>query len=213
MIGSTGLVGSQVLQDALVAASIDRVYAISRKPIEHPGDKLQVLRCDLDQLPNLTLPADMDAGIICLGTTLKTAGSKEKFLAVDHSGILNFARLCKSHNIRELHLVSSVGASSESPSFYLNTKGKVEQSIIQMNFEALHIYRPSLLLGARKEKRVLEGLGRLAAPLLQFLLRGPLSPYRPISARALSQKILSNLGNNRFQIHQGRSLFTTYQEP
>jgi hypothetical protein len=47
--------------------------------------------------------------------------------------------------------------------------------------------RPSLLLGRRETKRLLEGAGMWLLPKLVFLMQGPLKPYRAIEAGVVAR--------------------------
>jgi uncharacterized protein YbjT (DUF2867 family) len=87
-------------------------------------------------------------------------------------------------------LVSSVDASSRSRSFYLRVKGEVEDRISHMGFEAVHIMRPSFLMGARAERRWGEWLGITAFHAVRFALTGRLSQYRPVEAWAVAQAMV-----------------------
>src|SRR3546814_11701853 len=103
-----------------------------------------------------SIPA-VDAALCGLGTTIRQAGSRQAFHAVDHDAVLAFARLAKAKGARRFAVVSSVGASSRSGTFYLATKGRMEDGLQQFGFERLVILQPSFLLGNRTEKRPGEG--------------------------------------------------------
>ena len=87
-------------------------------------------------------------------------------------------------------LVSSVGADPRSKNFYLRTKGELEQKIAQLGFGALHIFRPSLLLGQRGEFRLGERIVQTAAPLLNAFMVGGLRRYRAIAAATVGKAMV-----------------------
>lgn len=52
-------------------------------------------------------------------------------------------------------LFTAVDANPNSKFFYLRTKGETERDVIVLDFDHTHIFRPSMIMGIRKEK--LEG--------------------------------------------------------
>ena len=88
-------------------------------------------------------------------------------------------------------LVSSVGASRQSGNFYLRVKGEVEDAFEQSGYARLDILRPSLLLGARAERRPAEALAQRLAPAANWLLHGRLKPYRAVDADVLAQAVVA----------------------
>lgn len=91
----------------------------------------------------------------CLGTTLKIAGSKQGFYAVDYEINAHFADLIQDKHIHFL-IVSTLGANANSPIFYNKVKGELEDYIQSLGIEKLSIFRPSLLIGKRSDVRLLK---------------------------------------------------------
>lgn len=140
--------------------------------------------------PELVWDAQPETAISCLGTTLKKAGSKEAFRAVDYDLVIMFAKAAKKAGAKQFISVSSVGASSKSGSFYLRTKGETEAALTDIGFERLDIMRPGLLTGAtRTDSRAGESLAAALAPLTDLLMMGPLKPYRSTPATKLAQAV------------------------
>ena len=132
----------------------------------------------------------VDAALCALGTTIRQAGSRTAFHAVDHDAVLAFAKLAKAKGARRFAVVSSVGASSRSGNFYLATKGRMEDGLATLGFERLTILQPSFLLGERREKRPGEGYITALAQWLSPLLAGSWRRYRPIAADAVARALL-----------------------
>ena len=128
--------------------------------------------------------------ICCLGTTIKVAGSREAFIAVDRELVLRLARVAFAHGARHAILVSSVGASRQSANFYLRVKGEVEDALADIGFERIDILRPGLLLGARKERRSGEAIAQVLAPLANLFLLGKLGRYRAVEADDVAAAIV-----------------------
>ncbi len=174
LAGASGLVGGHCLRLLLAEPAYGRVIALGRRalPLQHAKleQKLDVY--------------------CCLGTTIKKAGSQDAFRRVDHDYVVALAQAAKQAGARRFLLVSALGANPRSHIFYNRVKGEVERDVSAVAFAAVHIFRPSLLLGERAESRPLERLGTLAFGVLAPLLVGPLRPYRPIAAEAVAQAMV-----------------------
>lgn len=172
IVGATGLVGRHVLELALAHGAVEQVIAPARRSLPaHP--KLVSPQVDFDRLP-----ADADwwrvDGVICaLGTTMRTAGSRQAFTRVDHDYPLAIAKLAHRHGANTYVLNSALGADPESRIFYNRTKGELERDLQKVGFESLTFVRPGLIGGQRDEFRPGE---RLAAAILKVI--GPLLPRR-----------------------------------
>src|SRR5258708_28436974 len=112
-----------------------------------------------------------------MGMTIEKAGSQAAFRRVDHDYVVALAQAAKQAGARRFLLVSALGANLRSRIFYSRVKGEVERDVSAVPFAAVHIFRPSLLLGARAESRPLERLGFPLFRALTLVLAGPLRPY------------------------------------
>jgi uncharacterized protein YbjT (DUF2867 family) len=136
----------------------------------------------------------VDAYVCCLGTTIRTAGSREAFIAVDRELVLRMAQLARGHGARRAILVSSAGASRQSGNFYLRVKGEVEDAMEKLGFERLDILQPGLLLGDRSERRPAEALFQRLAPISNLLMQGKrLRGYRAIEVAVVAKAITAML--------------------
>jgi uncharacterized protein YbjT (DUF2867 family) len=188
--GATGLVGGFLLKALLDAPDYARVYALTRRPFgkEHPklANRVVVFDRMADQLKGLVA---QDA-YCCIGSTIAEAGSQEAFREADVDAVLLFARAARAAQATRFVVVSSVGASSRSPKFYLRTKGEMEEAVSDLGFVSVDILQPSLLLGPRKALRPLEITGRIFAPLINPLLTGSREAYRAIPAEIVGKAML-----------------------
>ena len=139
-------------------------------------------------------PSVLSSYVCCLGTTIKAAGSREAFIAVDRELVLRLAKVAQAHGARQAILVSSVGASRQSANFYLRVKGEVEDALSGLGFERVDILRPGLLLGERRERRRGEAIAQALAPVGNLLLQGRLRRYRAIEAEDVATAIVRLLG-------------------
>ncbi len=203
--GSTGLIGSQLLDLLLKDDYYSKVIAISRKKLEINNPKLVNVVCELDQLSKLSTELIADDVICCLGTTMKVAKSKEKFRAVDFDAPLTLAKIVKENGANKFLLISALGANKSSSIFYNQVKGEVEEAIRQIGLDTFHIVRPSLLIGPRKEQRSGE-----EAAILFYKIFGWLIPqkYKGIESIKVAKAMLSLAKENQSGvfIHESKEL-------
>jgi uncharacterized protein YbjT (DUF2867 family) len=180
VIGSTGLIGTKLIFE--LAKKDSEVIAITRRSISNLPENVSLLDINFDDfLENGSLPS-CDHLYICLGTTIKKAGSQSEFKKVDFDYCVSFAKKAREAGATKISLVSSVGANPYSKNFYLKTKGEVEEEIKKIDFQYINIFRPSLLLGSREENRFLEKIGQNLSSFINFFLIGSLRKYRGIKS-------------------------------
>jgi uncharacterized protein YbjT (DUF2867 family) len=187
LLGATGLVGSELLQLLLDGTDYHKVVVLARRylPLKHP--KLDWRVVDFDRLDDAAGAfAGVDDLFCCLGTTIKKAGSQAAFRRVDLEYPLAAARLAREAGVRQYLIVTAMGAARSSRFFYNRVKGEVEAELQALGLPGLHIFRPSLLLGSRREFRPGEQVAAVLGQVLSPLLLGPLRPYRPISGRTVA---------------------------
>ena len=194
LVGATGLVGSHVLRELLGDSRWrGRVIAPVRRKPALTDPRLVSLQtefsdrsdsgADLESsLRSLLGGETINIFICCLGTTIKAAGSREAFIAVDRELVLRLAGLARKFGARQAILVSSAGASRQSGNFYLRVKGEVEDGIEALGFDRVDLLRPGLLLGDRNERRPGEAVAQMLSPIGDLFLRGKFARYRSIDA-------------------------------
>lgn len=179
--GATGAVGRRLLERLLARGDGTRVIAIARRPPDTSHARLEWLASDLAGIPAALRGHACTEAFCCLGTTMKRAGSRAAFRAVDLDGVTTFARAARDSGAQFFGLVSAAGADPTARNFYLRTKGEAESAVEALGFPSLAILQPGLLRGARDEFRAGEKLGQVAAPLLDRLLLGGLARYRSVA--------------------------------
>ncbi|HEY2418805.1 MAG TPA: NAD(P)H-binding protein [Steroidobacteraceae bacterium] len=196
--GGSGMVGAHLLRLLLNAGEYSRVTALSRRPlpIDHPRLANRVARFD-ESLATQIKGLKCQHAFCCLGTTIRDAGSREGFRAVDHDLVLEFARLAMAGGAERLVVVSAIGADAASRNFYLRVKGESEQVLESLRFRALDIMSPSLLLGARRSLRPLELLAQGAIWAVNPLLLGGWKRYRGINAASVAAAMLGAARSGR----------------
>ena len=198
--GATGLVGRACLDFLLESPRYEAVYAVGRRKPPREHHRLTAIETEFSKLGEVGLGQVNDV-FCCLGTTIKKAGSRAGFRAVDYDLPMQLAHATRDHGADHLALVSSIGADPNARSFYLRVKGETERAIAAVGIRSLAFFRPSLLLGDREERRVGESLGKAVASTMRPLMLGPLARYRAIEARDVALAMVLVAASTPFGTH------------
>lgn len=182
--GATGLVGRALVDELLRDDAFERVTLVGRRALPRDDARLDQRVVDMASLTPDDLPPRVDAAFCALGTTIRKAGSKDAFRAVDHEMALAFARAAHARGARSLHVVSAIGADAASRVFYNRVKGEMERDVRAVGVPATYAYRPSLLVGTREEQRRAERAGLLVAHVLRPLVA---AKWRAIPAHTVAR--------------------------
>ncbi len=198
--GATGLVGGALLDQILSNPRYQKVVTVSRRdfPVSHPRLEKRIAT-DMLNPGEVLSGVQPDDVFCCLGTTMAAAGSREKFYEVDHEYPLALARATLALGATRFLLVSSLGANPKSMVFYNRVKGEVEQAISGIGYRVVHIFRPSLLLGPRSEKRAGEDLAKGLYRILN-----PVIPrkYKAIEGETVARAMLAAGDDPGVYIHE-----------
>ena len=193
VVGSTGLVGKEVINE--LASKGIPVRALSRIDLNSSNPYLENIKVNFDRLDEYKEHfREVNDVYICLGTTISKAGSQEAFQKVDIEYCLETAKQALNAGVKNLSLITSIGADSSSSNFYLKTKGIIEDKISQLDFQSISIHRPGLLIGSRKEMRLAELIGQKIHPAINLLLLGNLSKYKSIKVEMLARAMVNLSG-------------------
>lgn len=188
--GASGLVGGFLLSELLASPDYGRVVAVGRRPLAVAHPKLEQVTADFAALEEVADRLRGDDAFCCLGTTMRKAGSPENFRAVDHRAVLAFAWMTQRGGARRFFLVSALGANAGSRFLYNRVKGETEVAVGVMGFAATWIFRPSLLLGPRKEFRPGERVGGSVMRLVGPLLVASWRRYRAVDAVRVARAMM-----------------------
>lgn len=184
IIGATGAVGKDLLQQLLCDENYDSVVAFVRRDLGVIHDKLTVHTIDFEHVEQWQEFVRGDVLYSCLGTTLKQAGGKRPQWRVDYDYQLEFAKIAARNGVEHYALVSSMGANSNSMNFYMKMKGALEDAVRQLPFRHVVIVQPPSLIrkdsdrfGERVSVSILQGLNRIG------ILRG----FRPIGTEVVAR--------------------------
>ncbi len=195
VIGGTGLIGKQLIE-LLLAGEKYIVIALVRKPLSLTHEKLIQVVFDFDHPDKQAVVADEI--YCCLGTTIKTAGSKPAFYKVDYEYVLTIAQTGFSNDAKKFALVSSMGANKNSNIFYSKTKGAIEEAVTRIGYNSLFIFRPSILLGRRTEFRFGEMIGKFLMTVFAFAIP---KKYKAIEARQVAKAMIAGMNSGKTGIH------------
>lgn len=199
--GATGLVGRELVRLLLKEPAYTEVILIVRRSTGLTHSKLQEKILHFDELEKTELDL-AGADVFCaLGTTIKKAGTQEAFRQVDYVYPLTLGRMAKEQGAKQFLIISSMGANALSRMFYSRVKGEVEEALGELGLPALHIFRPSLLLGNREEFRLGERFGSALSSKLLPLFSGPLRKYRPIEAAGVARAMCLTAQGDRSGVH------------
>lgn len=170
VFGATGLVGKQLVEQLAENDAYDKVLVANRREIDYENDKITSMVIDFNCLEDYASLFEVNHLFICLGTTIKKAGSKENFKKVDLELPKEISKLSAKHSVDKVLMISSIGANAKSSNFYTKTKGEAEEVLKEILGDKAFIVRPSMLLGDRKEFRFGEEVGKVIVKALSFLI-------------------------------------------
>ncbi|WP_127127684.1 NAD(P)H-binding protein [Pseudoflavitalea rhizosphaerae] len=193
VLGATGMVGGLLVQQLLQNDLFSAVRILVRKPVSLQHPRLEVKQVKFDDAESFNDGLGRgDSIFCCVGTTQKKVkNDKSAYRKVDYDIPVTAAQLALKNGFRKYLLVSAVGANPNSANFYLQLKGSVEEDISSLPFESTHIFRPSLLMGDRNEKRTGEKIAQVVMPLITWTMLGPLRKYRPVSGEKVARSMMN----------------------
>ena len=195
LFGASGFIGSFILEELLNNPEYEQVTIVVRKPLNLNHPKLKTLIGDYHSLPGLKEHIVADEIFLTLGTTLKNTPDKDEYYQVDHDYPVLAAKIAKERGAKSVFIVSAIGANANSKIGYVRTKGETERDIIALDFEHTHIFRPSMLLGNRKEHRPLEKLIQKIWSVVDMILIGNLNRYRGIEGKDVARAMVKAATN------------------
>lgn len=200
LIGGTGLVGHELLLILSHLPMISNMKVVTRKPLGRMPARIENIILDFDKMSAYKEHLKAEIFICCLGSTIKKAGSQEAFEKVDYDYVMQWAKIAEECNAKKFIVISAMGADADSKIFYNRVKGRMEQDLKKLNIPQIEIFRPSLILGERNEKRTGEDIAQKMAPVMNALLWGPLRKYRAIRHSAIAKAMAVAALN----YHEGR---------
>ena len=188
VIGATGLVGSALVDQLLQEDYFYKVIVFTRRSLPQHA-KLEQHIIDFNNPAAWAAHVKGDVLFSTLGTTLKTAGSKEAQYTIDYTYQYNFAKAASDYGVSHYVLISAAFAAPDSKIFYSRMKGELEEGVKKLNFQRLTILKPGQLTGDRKEKRAGE---KISIGVLNIIHHIPgLHFLKPIEATTVAQAMIA----------------------
>lgn len=207
LIGATGLIGSHLLEELLTDPFFDTVRILIRRPIDIANAKLEKKIVDFNDSDSILVALSNSDVVFCaIGSTMKKVkGDKEAYRKIDFEIPVKLARFCKMTGCGKFILVSSAGANAKSMNFYQRLKGETDEAVKEVGPKTIHIMRPSLLLGERKEFRLGENIGKVFMTVFSFLIP---EKYKAIQGKDVAKVMLALAKKEEegFFIHQNREI-------
>ena len=189
VFGSTGLIGSHLVDYLKNDTYYDNIKVCSRENISFKEKNIINHNIDFSNYQSiLSVVKNSKTVFICIGTTQsRVNGDKSEYRKIDYQIPIDVANACKECKVNRILLVSSAGADVNGNSFYLKLKGEIENDIIKKTIPSTYIFRPSLLLGNRKEFRLGEKIAQYIMPIFSFMMP---KIYRPINAKNVAKSMI-----------------------
>lgn len=197
LFGATGLTGMYLLDELVKNNTYTKIKVFGRKNQSYESDKIELHTIDLNKLEDFSELIIGDDLFCCLGTTVKNAGSKEATRIVDFDYPVKIAEIASKNKVKNFVVVSTLGANPKSASFYLKSKGMMEEAIKDLDFVSLHALRPSMLLGKRNEFRFGEAIGKIFINLFGWLMISKLRRFKAVHSKDVARAMVY-LANNHY---------------
>ncbi|MFT5883878.1 MAG: hypothetical protein ACI9IP_000328 [Arcticibacterium sp.] len=196
MMGGTGAVGGQAIQSLLPISELKTLTLLGRRrPVADILDeRVTQHKIDIHEPSSYAEIAKGHSAAICtLGVGEPSKISKEAFLKIDKTAVINFAKACKEAGIEHFELLASVGISAKSSSFYLRTKGELVEELKALNFKRLSIFLPSMILTPKNRYGFTQALALAVWPILDNVFIGTAKKYKGIKVSELGKAIAVNV--------------------
>jgi len=190
LFGGTGLIGTFLKEEMIKDSFFKKINFVTRKLFKSNHRKITNHIIDFSNYEEISNTIkNSDFVFSAIGTTQsKVNWNKDEYRKIDYDINSNIALACKKFKVKNFSLVSTAGAKYKSDNFYLNLKGEIEKNIISMNLLSTSIYRPSLLLGNRKDRRIGEKIAQFLMPKFSFLMP---EIYKPIKAKNVAISMIN----------------------
>jgi uncharacterized protein YbjT (DUF2867 family) len=180
LFGASGMVGQGALRECLLSSEVDAVLSIGRRAEAAAHPKLQQLaHADFtDFEPLASAVTGVDASLWCLGQS--SAGMSEAdYTRVTHDFVVAAAKvLLRQNPTMRFVFVSGGGTDSTETSrtMWARVKGKAENALRAMPFQAVHCFRPGII-------QPLHGIrSRTSSYRIMYAVLAPLFPVLRLAA-------------------------------
>lgn len=199
--GATGLVGQALVRKLLDDPAYAQVTVLARRPVGMQHSKLMEKVVSFDKLEKTDIDVAGSDVFSVLGTTRKKSKNEQDYRRVEYDYPLILGRIAKKQGANQFIAITSIGADPSSRFLYPRVKGEIEEALRALGLPALHIFRPSLLLGKRNEFRFFESLAahlsKIVSPLFSLAWR----KYKPVHADTVAEALIQAAKSGRTGVH------------
>ncbi len=188
VIGATGATGKDLVDQLSQDPEFGQIDIFVRRRSDFHNDKITAHIVDFDRPEEWKHLVKGDVAFACLGTTLKTAGSKDNQWKIDYDYQYNFAKAAKENLVEDFILVSAYGASPDSKIFYSRMKGELEEAIKNLKFEKTTFFKPGML-ERKNSDRSAEVFGLKALKFINKL--GLFKSQKPLPTSVLAKAMIN----------------------
>ena len=207
VIGATGATGKDLVKQLCQDSDFDEIDIFVRRRSDFHNEKVKAHLVDFDHPEEWKHLVKGDVAFSCLGTTLKSAGSKENQKVIDYDYQFNFAKAAKENNVQDYILVSAYGASPDSKIFYSRIKGELEEAVKNLKFEKTTIFKPGML-----ERKNTDRNGEVfGLKIIKFFNKlGLFKSQQPLPTEVLAKAMIvaSKIKSNSFSEIKLHSIFS-----
>ena len=207
VIGATGATGKDLVKQLCQDSDFDEIDIFVRRRSDFHHEKVKAHLVDFDHPEEWKHLVKGDVAFSCLGTTLKSAGSKENQKVIDYDYQFNFAKAAKENKVEDYILVSAYGASPDSKIFYSRIKGELEEAVKNLKFEKTTIFKPGML-----ERKNTDRNGEVfGLKIIKFLNKlGLFKSQQPLPTEVLAKAMIvaSKIKSNSFSEVKLHSIFS-----
>lgn len=196
LVGATGLVGSEVLNQLLSEEKVSKINILTRKKIDIQSPKVMNYVVDFENEEDLKNAIHGDAIVCCIGTTKAKTPDVGEYEKIDRDIPIRLAKTGFEKGIEQYHLISAIGANKYSGINYNRIKGEAEEGVLAAGIPKTIIYRPGMLLGKRNESRPGEFIAQKLSFLFDLFMIGSMQKYHSVKADYLAMRIVRNCMNN-----------------
>ncbi|HYD03896.1 MAG TPA: NAD-dependent epimerase/dehydratase family protein [Alphaproteobacteria bacterium] len=208
ILGSTGMVGSEVLAECIKDDRIKSITVVDRVPTPNPNKKVkQIIHQNFNDFSKIKKQIiGHDVCFYCIGV-YQGSVPKEKFIEITYEYFTKLAHTIESKKTT-FCLFSAGGADSKSNILFAKWKGECEDYLLKLNFKDIYILRPGYIHPsnpAKLHKSLNYYIFEALYPIVKFLSTN-LSTTSNQLARAMvsvslngfDKKILSNSDIRKF---------------
>jgi uncharacterized protein YbjT (DUF2867 family) len=196
LVGSTGLVGNEVLKQLISENSVSKINVLTRKKIHFQSPKVINHVVDFENENDLKKAIQGEIVICCIGTTKAKTPNVTEYEKIDRDIPVRLAKIGKENGISQYHLISAIGANKNSSINYNRIKGEAEEGVLAAGILKTLIYRPGMLIGKRNESRPGEFIAQKLSFLFDLFMIGSMKKYHSVKANYLANKLVKNCIEN-----------------